>query len=145
MDVHIFVHFNVPAGTAMPRPAAEPSLSRREREVMDIVHRLGEATVADVLEELPDAAGYNAVRNTLGILAKKKHLRRRRDGQCYVYSPIVPRVVAGRGAARRLLRTFFAESPRDAILTLLDLSAAELTDGELDEIVARVERSREER
>ena len=126
----------------MSRTSPDPALSRRERQAMDVVLRLGEATVAEVLAQLPDAAGYNAVRNTLTILERKGHLRRRRDGNRHVYAPVVRRAVAARAAAKRMLRTFFGGEPRDAILTMLDLSARDFTDAELDELRALIEKSK---
>ena len=126
------------------RTSIEPPLSRRERQVMDAVLRLGEATVARVLELVPDAAGYNAVRNTLAILERKGHVHRHRVGSRHVYAPAVRRDVAGRVAAKRLLRTFFGGEPREAILTMLDLSARDFTDVELRELRSLIEKSREQ-
>jgi len=123
-----------------PQPV-EPPLSRRERQAMDAVIRLGEATVADVLNQLPDASGYNAVRNTLTILERKGHLRRRSSGSRHVYRPVVSRDVAGRAAAKRLLRTFFGGKPRDAILTLLDVSPGDFKSAELNALRTLIEKS----
>lgn len=126
----------------MPQPSLDPPLSRRERQVMDVVLRLGEASVADALAQVPDAASYNAVRNTLTILERKGHVRRRTEGNRHVYTPAVARSLAGRAAAKRLLRTFFGGEPRDAIVTLLDVSARDLTDDELDELRALIDKAR---
>jgi len=123
----------------------EHRFSRRERQVMDALYNLGEATVADVLERVPDAAGYNAIRNTLTILVNKGFLRRRRAGQRFLYAPAVPVSAAKRSALQHLLRTFFAGSPREAILTMLDLSSSRLTSRELDEIAAWINEHRQER
>jgi predicted transcriptional regulator len=123
----------------------DPPLSRRERQIMDVVLRVGEASVADVLKRVPDAAGYNAVRNTLTILERKGHLRRRRDGNRHLYAPAVRRELAGRAAVKRVLRTFFAGQPRDAILTMLDVSARDFTDAELEELRALIAKSRARR
>jgi predicted transcriptional regulator len=128
----------------MTKPPFEHRFSRRERQAMDVVYRLGEASVADVLERVPDAAGYNAVRNTLSILVNKGFLRRRREGQRFIYATAVPVATAKRSAMRHLMKTFFSGSPRDAILTMLDLSSARLSEDELDEIAAWIDERRED-
>ena len=128
----------------MARTPAEPSLSRRERQVMDAVLRLGGGAVADVLAQVPDAAGYNAVRNTLNILVRKGHLWRRLEGSRHVYAPMVAPRVAGRVAAKRLLRTFFSGEPIEAVLTLLQVAERELDDRELEEIRAWIDRARQQ-
>ena len=127
----------------MPTPPMEHRFSRRERQVMDVVFRMGEASVADVLERVPDAAGYNAVRNTLSILVEKGFLRHRREGHRFIYAPAVPLAAAKRSAVRHLLQTFFKGSPSDAILTMLDLSSSRLSEAQLDEITAWIEEQRE--
>lgn len=127
----------------MGRTATEQPLSRRERQVMDVVVRLGEGAVADVLRQVPDAAGYNAIRNTLNILVRKGHLRRRREGVRHLFMPVVSRRVAGRAAARRLLRTFFAGEPIEAVLTLLSEAERDLTDAQLAEIRAWIDNASE--
>ena len=85
---------------------------------------------------MEDSPGYDSVRITLGILAKKGHLKHRKDGRRYIYAPTVPLDKASRSAARNLLRTFFSGSPSKAILTMLDVSSSRLTKKELDEIAA---------
>ena len=123
---------------------SEPALSRRERQIMDVVLRLGAAAVGDVLTEVPDAASYDAVRDTLNILVRKGQLRRRSEGNRHVYEPRVPPRVAGRAAARRLLHTFFAGKPGAAILTLLNEAERDLEEHELAEIRAWIDRAREQ-
>ena len=127
----------------MTKPPLEHRLSRRERQVVDVVYRLGEASVADVLERVPDAAGYNAIRNTLNILVGKRVLRHRREGQRFIYSPVRPVEAARQSALQHVLRTFFKDSPSDAIRTMLDLSSNKLTDAELDEIARWIDNQRE--
>lgn len=117
-------------------------LSRREREIMEIIYRLGEATASDVTSALPDRPSYDTVRVTLGILEKKGHVKHRRDGRRYVYTPTVPAERASRAAVRSLLRTFYRGKPSAAILTLLDESSARLSKAELDEIAEWIERER---
>lgn len=119
-------------------------LSRRESQVMDAVYRLGEASVSDVLERMPDDPGYNAVRNTLAILERKGHLRHRREGKRYVYSPVEGREAARRSAAQHLLQTFFDGSLSDAVLALLGAPEESLTKEDLDEIAEYIEEARQE-
>ena len=119
-------------------------LSRRESQIMDAVYRLGEASVADVACRLPDAPAYNAVRVTLGILEKKGYLTHRQDGPRYLYAPAVPADKAKLSALQHLMQTFFSGSPSSAILTLLDMSSAKLSEEELDEIAARIAAAKRE-
>jgi predicted transcriptional regulator len=123
--------------------AAPVLLSRRERQVMDIVYRAGEVTVAEVLAALPDPPTYSAVRALLRILESKGHLAHRQDGPRYVYTPRVPREEARESALTRLLATFFDGSVERTVATLLDLEAENLSDEELDrlaELVAAAKR-----
>jgi len=110
------------------------TLSRREREIMDIVYRLGEASVSDVVRLLDDEPGYDSVRITLGILTKKGHLLHRREDRRYIYSPTVSHEKASRSAVLSLLKTFFSGSPKKAILAMLDMSSSRLTQKDVDEI-----------
>ncbi len=98
---------------------------------MDIVYRLGEATAAEVMENLPDPPSYSAVRALLRILEEKGHLRHRQQGPRYVYSPTVPIDRAKKTAMRHVLSTFFAGSVSQAVAALLDVSHESLTDEEL--------------
>ena len=126
----------------MNTPAFD-KLSRRERQIMDIVYRLREAGVSEVVERLDDDPGYDSVRVILGILEKKGHLEHRREGRRYIYSPTVPVEKATRSALRNLLHTFFRGSPTRAILTLLDMSAEKLSREELEEISRWIEEEKE--
>ena len=125
----------------MERPDAA-DLSRREREIMDIVYRLGEAGASEVCARMRDDPGYDSVRVTLGILERKGHLKHRQDGRRYVYSPTVPHQKATRSAMRNLLQTFFRGSPSKAVLSLLDMSSERLSRSELDEIAEWIENER---
>lgn len=118
--------------------AVPPPLSRRERQVMDIVYRQGEAAVSEVLEALPDPPTYSAVRALLRILEEKGHLAHRQDGPRYVYYPTVPREEASQSALERLLATFFDGSVERTVATLLDLEAEKLSDEELDRLAELV-------
>jgi predicted transcriptional regulator len=106
---------------------------------------LGEGSVADVLELMPEDTTYDSVRLTLGVLVDKGHLTHRREGRRYVYHPAVPLKAASRSAVRQLLGTYFRESPSRAILTLLDVSSQNLSDEELDRIEAWVREAKEGR
>src|ERR1044071_6777147 len=112
----------------------EAQLSRRERQIMEIVYRKGNATAADVHDEMPDRPSYSAVRALLRVLEEKGQLRHRQDGPRYVYSPTVPRDRARRSALQRLVGTFFAGSVTDAVAALLDLQSARLDDDELERL-----------
>ena len=121
-----------------------PEFSRRERQIMNAVYRLGEGSVADVLALMPRDTTYDSVRLTLGALVEKGHLTHRREGRKYIYEPAVPHGTASRSAMRQLLRTYFRESPSRAILTLLDVSSKRLSDKEMDEIEAWVREAKEQ-
>jgi predicted transcriptional regulator len=118
------------------------SLSRREREIMNIVYQLGEAGAAEVARRMADDPGYDSVRVTLGILERKGHVKHRKDGRRNVYYPTVPRERATKNAVKNLQKTFFRGSPSKAILTMLDMSSARLTQAELDEIAQWIEKER---
>jgi predicted transcriptional regulator len=94
-------------------------LSRRERQIMDVIYRHGKVTAAEVLAELPDPPGYSAVRAMLRLLEDKGHVRHEQDGPRYVYLPTVNRDKARRSAMRHLVRTFFDGSTEDAVAALL--------------------------
>src|ERR671925_464450 len=95
------------------------ALSRRERQIMDIIYARGQATAAEVTAALPDPPSYSAVRALLRILEQKGHLRHEQDGPRYVFLPTVPRDRARRSAMRHLVRTFFDGSTEDAVAALL--------------------------
>ena len=123
---------------------ALPALSRREREVMDIVHELGNATAARIQENMADPPTYSAVRSTLRILMEKGHLVSERDGARYVYSPTMPARRARRSAMRHVLRTFFRGSVEGAVATLLELRGDDLTPEEHARITEMIERAAKE-
>src|SRR5215813_2303745 len=105
------------------------SLTRREREIMDILHRLGRATAHEVLEELADPPSYSSVRTLLRLLEERGHVKHTVDGQRYIYAPAVARSDARRSALSHLVKTFFAGSVEQAVAALVDrskLSAEEL-------------------
>ena len=119
-------------------------LGRRERQIVDVVYRLGRATVADVLEQLPDPPSYSAVRAMLRILEGKGHLHHEQDGPRYVYLPAVRHARAGRSALRHMVDTFFNGSVGDAAAALLESGDAALSDDELERLSALIRRARKQ-
>jgi predicted transcriptional regulator len=119
-------------------------LSRRERQIMDVLYRLGRATAAEILQNLPDPPGYSAVRAMLRVLEEKKHIRHEEKDLRYVFLPVVPRDKARRSAVRHMLDTFFDGSPEQAVATLLDVSGRTLSAGDFDRLAALVEKARQE-
>jgi predicted transcriptional regulator len=117
-------------------------LSRRERQIMDVIYARGSATVSDVQADLPDPPGYSAVRAMLGKLERKGYLEHEEDGPRYVYVPTVAREEVQETALQRMMRTFFDGSPARTVAAILDLSAAELSDSEIDEMAHLVEQAR---
>lgn len=122
--------------------AKPPGLSRRERQIMEIVYRLGSATSADVLAALPDPPSYSAVRAMLRILEEKGHLTHRHDGPRYLYTPVVPRATARQSALRHLVRTFFDGSATQAVAALLDMSDSRLTRDEAAQLARLIDKAR---
>jgi predicted transcriptional regulator len=119
-------------------------LSRRERQIMDLLYRLGRATAAEIHASLADPPSYSAVRAMLRVLEDKKHIRHEEKDLRYVFIPLVPREKARRSAVRHMLDTFFEGSPEQAVATLLDVSARNLTNEEIDRMAARIEKARKE-
>ena len=119
-------------------------LSRRERQIMDVLYRMGRATAAEILENIPDPPGYSAVRAMLRVLEEKKHVRHEEKDLRYVFMPVVTRDKARRSAIRHLLDTFFEGSPEQAVATLLDVSGRSLSKEELDRLAALIEKARQE-
>jgi BlaI family transcriptional regulator, penicillinase repressor len=117
-------------------------LSRRERQIMDIVYRRGKATAAQILAEMSDPPSYSAIRALLRILVDKKHLHHRADGPRYVYSPAVPRQKARARALAQVVNTFFEGSALKAASALLGSSQRKLTKVELDELSALIDAAR---
>jgi BlaI family transcriptional regulator, penicillinase repressor len=109
-------------------------LSRRERQIMDIIFRRSEATAQNVLGDLPDPPSYSAVRALLRVLEEKGHVRHNKQGAKYVYRPTVSRQSAARTALRQVLKTFFAGSAELAVAALLDVSDSKLSQDELDRL-----------
>ena len=119
-------------------------LSRRERQIIDILDRRGRATAADVLEDLPGSPSYSTVRAQLRVLEEKGHVRHEDDGQRYVYSPAVPRGTVRRSALKHLVETFYEGSVEQAMAALLGGEGSRLTDEQLDRIEDLIKKARKE-
>jgi predicted transcriptional regulator len=117
-------------------------LSRRERQIVDILYTRGRATAAEVQTELPDPPSYSAVRALLRILEDKGHIRHEQDGPRYVYLPTVARDNAKRSALHHVLQTFFDGSAEQAISALLDDRSSKLSDAELDRLARLIDQAR---
>jgi predicted transcriptional regulator len=124
--------------------AVKKGLSRRQRQIMDVIYGRGQATAAEVLEGLPDPPSYSAVRAMLRVLEEKGHLKHEQQGPRYVFLPTVPREQARRSALRQLVQTFFDGSTEQAVAALLDLSNRSLTDAELDRLARLIDQARKE-
>jgi BlaI family transcriptional regulator, penicillinase repressor len=126
-------------------PQPEPAdLSRRERQVMDILHRRGEATVAEIMEDLPDPPTYSAVRSVLRILGEKRLIRHREDGPRYVYYPAQATETARESALAHLVSTYFAGAPELAVTALLRMSDVDLSDADIARLREKIRRSRDD-
>jgi predicted transcriptional regulator len=123
---------------------ATGTLSRREREVMDVLYRRGEATVAEVMEELPDPPTYSAVRSILRVLEEKKHITHREDGPRYVYLPTVARDRARTAAIDHLVDTFFDGSAESALAALLRRGDLDLSETQIKKLAREIRAAREE-
>ena len=124
--------------------SALAGLSRRERQIMDILYQRGKASASEVREAMPDAPSYSAVRAMLRILEEKGHLKHQEEGLKYVYAPTVARDKAKRSAVKHLLDTFFNGSPEQIMAALLDVSSTKLTREELDRMSQMIEKAKEE-
>ena len=118
-------------------------LSRRERQILDILYKDGRATAAEVQGALPDPPSYSAVRALLRILEEKGHVRHQQHGPRYVYVPTVARGSAQRSALRHILQTFFDGSAEQAISALLDDDSTKLSAAELDRLARMIEHARQ--
>ncbi|MFN0121352.1 MAG: BlaI/MecI/CopY family transcriptional regulator [Blastocatellia bacterium] len=120
------------------------NLSRRERQIMDILHRLERVTAQEVLDNLPAAPGYSAVRALLRLMEEKGYVTHEQDGPRYVYKATLAREKAGKTALKNLLQTFFDGSTEQAVAALLDLSKTRLSQDELDRLSDLIDKARKE-
>jgi predicted transcriptional regulator len=119
-------------------------LSRRERQIMEILYRRGQASVSEVRAAMNDAPSYSAVRAMLRVLKDKGHVKHQAEGLKYMYRPVVNREKAKRSALRSLVDTFFNDRPDEVVAALLDVSSRRLTAEELDRMAAMIDEARRE-
>jgi predicted transcriptional regulator len=127
--------------------SSEPhhTLTRRERQIMDVLFRRGRATAAEVMEELPGEPSYSTVRTQLRVLEEKGHVRHDEEGLRYVYTPVVARHAARKSALRHLIETFFDGSAEKAVAALLGGEGAKLSEEELERINHLITKARKEK
>ena len=124
--------------------SAAGGLSRRERQILDILYQRGKASATEVQAAMEDAPSNSAVRTLLRVLEEKGHVRRRAEGLKYVYTPTVAREKAKRTVVRHLLDTYFDGSPEQIVAALLDVSSTTLTREELDRMTQMIEKAKKE-
>ena len=129
--------------TVMTEKPETAALSRRERQVMDILHRRAEATVAEIMAELPDPPTYSAVRSVLRILGEKGLIRYKEDGPRYVYYPAQDTEAARDDVLAHVVRTYFAGSPEQAVTALLRMSDVDMKDEEVERLRESIRRARQ--
>ena len=128
-----------------PKPSSDHvSLTRRERQIMDILYKRGKATASEVLGDLPGTSHYSTVRTQLRVLEEKGHVTHEEDGVRYVYMPATPRRAARKSALRHLVDTFFDGSAEQVVAAVLGGEAARLSDEELDRIAELIEKAKKE-
>jgi predicted transcriptional regulator len=123
---------------------APAGLSRRERQIMDILYQRGKASASEVREGMDDAPGYSAVRAMLRVLEEKGHVKHVAEGLKYVYVPTVARDKAKRSAVKHVMETFFNGSPEQIVAALLDVASTRLTREELDRMSEMIEKAKSE-
>jgi predicted transcriptional regulator len=119
-------------------------LSRRERQIMDVLYANDHATAAGIQQSVPDPPSYSAIRALLRVLEAKGHVRHEEQGPRYVYKPTLTRDRAKKSALKHLLQTFFEGSPEQAVATLLDISATQLKEEDFDRLSALIDQARKE-
>jgi BlaI family penicillinase repressor len=119
-------------------------LSRRERQIMDLLFQRGKASVGEVLDGIPDPPGYSAVRATLRTLEQKGRVTHEEDGRAYIYRPTLRRDAARKSALTHVLKTFFDNSAEQAVAALLELKGPRLSDAELERVSRLVEKAKKE-
>ncbi len=124
---------------------ADPELSRRERQIMDVLFARGRATGPEIQEGLPDKPNYSTVRTILRVLERKGYVRHAAEGLRYVYEPTVARQAASRSALQRIIRTFFEGSAKQAVAALLNPDVFRLSKKELDELAQMIDQAKKEK
>jgi BlaI family penicillinase repressor len=125
-------------------PELSADLSRRERQIMDVLYALGKATVNEVLERIPDPPSYSAVRATMRVLEEKGQVLHLQDGPRYLYQPVLAQENARSAALRHLVRTFFGGSAEAAAAALLGMNGSRHTESDLRRLAAQVDAARDE-
>ena len=128
----------------MAEETKQQQLSRRERQIMDIVYRHGRVTAAEVMDQLPDPPSYSAVRAMLRLLEEKGVLKHEEDGPRYVFLPVVAREKARRLELKRMLRTFFEGSTEQVVAALLDMPESRLSPAELNRLSQLIDQAKRE-
>ena len=128
----------------MTKTSTHTTLTRRERQIMDVLYRRGRATAAEVMAELTGEPNYSTVRTQLRVLEDKGHVRHDEEGGRYVYAPAVPRHAARKSALKHLVETFFDGSAEQVVAAVLGGEASRLTDEELDRVSALIEKARKD-
>ena len=128
----------------MTKSSPHTSLTRRERQIMDVLYRRGRATAAEVMPELPGDPNYSTVRTQLRVLEDKGHVRHEEEGGRYVYAPAVPRHAARKSALKHLVETFFDGSAEQVVAAVLGGEASRLSDEDLERISGLIEKARKD-
>jgi len=128
----------------MTKSSTHTTLTRRERQIMDVLYRRTRATAAEVMGELPGEPNYSTVRTQLRVLEDKGHVRHEEEGGRYVYAPAVPRHAARKSALKHLVETFFDGSAEQVVAAVLGGEASRLSDEELDRVSAMIDKARKE-
>lgn len=118
------------------------NLTRRERQIIDVIYRLGSASVADVLDNLADPPSYSAVRALMRLMEEKGYIKHKKLGAKYIYSPTQSRTNASKSALKHLVQTFFDNSTEDAVVALLDSSELKLSSKEIDRITKIIDKAK---
>ena len=129
----------------MAKHRSTHTLSRRERQIMDILYRRGRATAAEVNQDLPGEPHYSTVRTQLRVLEEKGHVKHAEEGLRYVYMPAVPRRAARKSALKHLVETFFDGSAENAVAALLGGEGARVSEAELDRIAELIAKAKKEK
>jgi predicted transcriptional regulator len=128
----------------MPQDDELRGLSRRERQIMDLLYQRGKASVGEVMDGIPDPPGYSAVRATLRTLEQKGRVTHEEDGRAYIYRPTMRRDAARKSALTHVLKTFFDNSAEQAVAALLELKGPRISEAELDRVSRLVENAKKE-
>ena len=128
----------------MTKSSTHTTLTRRERQIMDVLYRRGRATAAEVMADLPGEPNYSTVRTQLRVLEDKGHVRHDEEGLRYVYAPAIPRHAARKSALKHLVETFFDGSAEQVVAAVLGGEASRLSDEDLDRIGELIEKARKD-